>query len=159
MIDAVTSQIKALYPRTRTMPLKVSAPFHSSLLRSAATAFRPFLHNRAIWNKEKLSTPIISNVTAEPVESVDEIIDLLERQIYMPVRWFESVSRSCQMLHDAVQQQRQTHNVESLLLEISPRPVLLPLLQRMKHIPPHFLPQRFHVITNPEQLDSIPTTQ
>ena len=37
------------------------------------------------------TTPIIANVTANPVEKQEEIKDLLVKQLYSPVRWEESV--------------------------------------------------------------------
>ena len=72
----------------RAIPLTVSGPFHSELMRPAAHRL-----DEAI-NSIKLSTanpPVISNVTALPVQNATDVADLLVEQLYSPVRWEESV--------------------------------------------------------------------
>lgn len=74
----------------RVVPLRVSAPFHCSLMEIAAE------HLAKDLKEVKFSEPefdIICNVTAEPLASANDIADLLERQVTSPVRWTESVRK------------------------------------------------------------------
>lgn len=74
----------------RIIPLNVSGPFHSPLMvavgRELAAAF-----GRVGWHEA--APPVVSNVTAEPVSRVDEIRELLARQVSSPVEWVRSVRR------------------------------------------------------------------
>jgi [acyl-carrier-protein] S-malonyltransferase len=74
----------------RIIPLNVSGPFHSPLMvavgHELATAF-----DGVRWHEA--SPPLVSNVTAEPVSRVEEIRDLLARQVSSPVEWVRSVRR------------------------------------------------------------------
>jgi len=74
----------------RAIPLVVSGPFHSELMRPASGRLEEVL--RSIEMKHT-TVPIISNVTAEPVESVEEIKTLLVEQLYSPVQWENSVRK------------------------------------------------------------------
>ena len=80
----------------RCIPLKVSGPFHSSMLEGAGKKLREEL------DKVELSTmqiPYLTNVTADYVKDVAEVKDLLERQVSSSVRWQQSVER---MIADGV---------------------------------------------------------
>ncbi|MDH3335804.1 MAG: ACP S-malonyltransferase, partial [Rhodospirillaceae bacterium] len=68
--------------------LPVSAPFHCSLMADAADAMKVALQEAKI---NPPIIPLIANVTATPVSDVDEIRDLLVRQVTGTVRWRESV--------------------------------------------------------------------
>jgi len=74
----------------RIIPLNVSGPFHSPLMvavgRELAAAFAGVGWHRA-------RPPVVSNVTAEPVSTADEIRALLARQVSSPVEWVRSVRR------------------------------------------------------------------
>ena len=74
--------------KKKSIFLPVSAPFHSSLMKSAAEKMREKILNT---NFKKPSKELISNVTAEPVVDIDKIKDLLIQQIYSKVRWRESL--------------------------------------------------------------------
>lgn len=67
-----------------TIPLKVSAPFHSPMMKPAAMAFEKELN---IYNYSKLNYPVISNVRSKPYLNEKEIIPLLVDQITSPVNW------------------------------------------------------------------------
>ncbi len=70
--------------------LPVSAPFHSSMMAPAADRMAEALGHA------KISSPaatLIANVTAAPVQSPDDIRDLLVKQVTGRVRWTESVSK------------------------------------------------------------------
>ncbi|EZP78005.1 malonyl CoA-acyl carrier protein transacylase [Parageobacillus genomosp. 1] len=72
----------------RVIPLEVSGPFHSSLMKPAAGKLQEVLNGIAIHDAK---IPVIANVTAEPVVKKEEISRLLIEQLYSPVRWEESV--------------------------------------------------------------------
>ena len=74
----------------RAIPLVVSGPFHSELMRPAAQQLDAAIS--AIELKQA-SIPVISNVTAEPVTDASRIKDLLVEQLYSPVRWEESIQQ------------------------------------------------------------------
>ena len=72
----------------RAILLDVSAPFHCSLLQPAADAMAEAL---GAVDMEDPSTPLVANVTAQPVESAADLPDLLVRQVTATVRWRESM--------------------------------------------------------------------
>ncbi|MCA9673186.1 MAG: ACP S-malonyltransferase [Myxococcales bacterium] len=76
--------------RARCIPLKVSAPFHSSLMQPAADKLAERLAEIA-WQDCKL--PVIGNVEAEPYSEAGRIAALLEQQMTAPVRWRASVQK------------------------------------------------------------------
>ncbi|NPV71762.1 MAG: ACP S-malonyltransferase [Firmicutes bacterium] len=68
--------------------LKVSAPFHCSLMKPAADRLLPHLESVEITRP---SIPVYANVTAQPVENPSGIRELLYRQVYSPVQWEASI--------------------------------------------------------------------
>ncbi|WP_198471211.1 ACP S-malonyltransferase [Acetomicrobium sp. S15 = DSM 107314] len=72
----------------RAVPLKVSAPFHCSLMRPVADtlsrAFEACSWRRPVW-------PLVANATATPVTDIGEIQNVLRRQTYSPVLWKNSI--------------------------------------------------------------------
>ncbi|AEH48621.1 ACP S-malonyltransferase [Parageobacillus thermoglucosidasius] len=72
----------------RVIPLEVSGPFHSLLMKPAASHLQDVLNTIAIRDAE---IPVIANVTAQPVVKKEEILRLLIEQLYSPVRWEQSV--------------------------------------------------------------------
>jgi len=73
----------------RAIPLPVSTPNHSPLLKAAAERMRDALENVVI---RPPAVPIISNVTAAEVTEPEMIRRLLVEQITSRVRWRESVA-------------------------------------------------------------------
>ncbi|MET3698019.1 [acyl-carrier-protein] S-malonyltransferase [Bacillus oleivorans] len=73
----------------RVIPLEVSGPFHSSLMKPASEQLHNVLQE---LNWKNASVPVIVNVNAEPVQEKDELIRLLVEQLYSPVLWEDSVS-------------------------------------------------------------------
>ncbi|MBK6294814.1 MAG: ACP S-malonyltransferase [Rhodoferax sp.] len=72
----------------RALPLPVSAPFHSSLMRPAAERLREQLES------VEFSSPriaLINNVDVAIEVDADRIRDALYRQAFGPVRWVECV--------------------------------------------------------------------
>tara|TARA_B100000989_G_scaffold293593_1_gene271221 strand:- start:1286 stop:2212 length:927 start_codon:yes stop_codon:yes gene_type:complete len=74
--------------KIKNIRLNVSAPFHCNLMNSATESMREKINN---LNIKEIKIPIISNFTAKPSVSSDEIKKLLISQIEGRVRWLESV--------------------------------------------------------------------
>ncbi len=72
----------------RTLPLPVSAPFHSSLMKPAAEKLREQL---AAVTFAAPRIPVINNIDVRVEISPDRIRDALYRQAFGPVRWVECV--------------------------------------------------------------------
>tara|TARA_B100000963_G_scaffold84265_1_gene71880 strand:+ start:14956 stop:15897 length:942 start_codon:yes stop_codon:yes gene_type:complete len=74
--------------KLKSIPLKVSAPFHCSLMKPAAEIMK----DKIISTKFKdPSFQIINNVTAKEQKNPEKIKNLLIEQIYSTVRWRESI--------------------------------------------------------------------
>lgn len=89
LVTRLTAKIKR-EGQGRAIPLEVEGAFHSPIMKPAAEKFRQDLTKTSF---SALKTPIISNVTAEVVLSSDQIPLLLEKQIYSPVRWTETINQ------------------------------------------------------------------
>ena len=74
--------------KIKTIPLKVSAPFHCSLMKPAAHIMKDKIFKTSFKNS---SHQIISNVKAEPETEANKIKELLVDQIFSTVRWRESI--------------------------------------------------------------------
>jgi|TARA_B110000027_G_scaffold127907_1_gene147755 [acyl-carrier-protein] S-malonyltransferase len=74
--------------KKKCISLPVSAPFHCSLMNSAASKMKEKINN---VNFKKPEFEIIANVTASTVNNPDSIKELLVKQIYSKVRWRESI--------------------------------------------------------------------
>jgi [acyl-carrier-protein] S-malonyltransferase len=74
----------------RVIPLDVSAPFHTALMKPAAERLAPELCAAAARDPR---IPVVANVDAEPKRSAEAVRDALIRQIASPVQWEASVTR------------------------------------------------------------------
>jgi [acyl-carrier-protein] S-malonyltransferase len=74
----------------RALPLAVSAPFHSSLLKPASDQLREYLARVDIGAPQ---IPLINNIDVAMVSEPAAIKDALVRQAAGPVRWVESVQK------------------------------------------------------------------
>ena len=74
--------------KKRAIPLSVSAPFHCSLMKSAATKMQNKIN---LTNFDIPKHEIISNVTSSPEKDPKIIKELLIKQIYSSVKWRESI--------------------------------------------------------------------
>jgi [acyl-carrier-protein] S-malonyltransferase len=99
----------------KAIPLKVSAPFHCSLMAPAARKLAARLETVAI---APLAFPVVANVEARPNQDAARVKELLVRQVDHPVRWEETVRA---MADGGV-----TH-----VLEIGPGKVLAGLVRRI----------------------------
>ncbi|UJF35310.1 ACP S-malonyltransferase [Paenibacillus hexagrammi] len=73
----------------RVIPLEVSGPFHSSLMKPASERLADVL---AGLNMSEASMPVVANVTAQPVTQPDDIRRLLVEQVYSPVLWEDTIT-------------------------------------------------------------------
>lgn len=74
----------------RVVPLKVSGPFHSALLKGAGAKLGEALADVEI---HPIETPYLTNVTADYVKDPSEVKDYLIRQVSSSVRWQQTVER------------------------------------------------------------------
>ena len=74
--------------KIKSIPLKVSAPFHCALMKPATEIMREKILNTKFKNPQ---FKIVNNVTASPETNSDIIKELLIKQISSTVRWRESV--------------------------------------------------------------------
>lgn len=72
----------------RALPLPVSAPFHSSLMRPAAERLREQLAQTVFATPQ---IPVINNIDVTTPADADAIRDALYRQAFGPVRWVETI--------------------------------------------------------------------
>jgi [acyl-carrier-protein] S-malonyltransferase len=100
----------------RAVLLNVSAPFHCSLLRPAADRLAQILEQIPCG---RLAFPVISNVTAAPHPSAQEVQALLVAQVAAPVRWEASMRYALAQGCDTV-------------LEVGPGKVLASLMRRIE---------------------------
>ena len=99
-VDKACELLKAAGAK-RALPLPVSAPFHSSLMKPAAEKLRLALQALA-WAAPQID--VLNNVDVAVERDVAAICDALYRQAFGPVRWVECVQ--------ALQARGVTHVVE-----------------------------------------------
>jgi [acyl-carrier-protein] S-malonyltransferase len=86
-VEAGCAALKALGAK-RALPLPVSAPFHSSLMKPAAERLRERL---ASIDLKAPQIPVLNNIDVATPTDPDAIRDALYRQAFGPVRWVELV--------------------------------------------------------------------
>ncbi|SMB94811.1 [Acyl-carrier-protein] S-malonyltransferase [Thermanaeromonas toyohensis ToBE] len=99
----------------RVVQLNVSGPFHSSLMKPAAEGLKVELE-RVTFSRPRI--PVVSNVTADYVQEVEEIRQNLITQVASPVRWEESIKR---LISDGFE----------IFIEVGPGNVLSGLVRRI----------------------------
>lgn len=97
-IDAVQAAVEKLTAAgaRRCVPLKVSGPFHSPLLKGAGEKLAKELENVEI---NDIKIPYIANVTADYVTDKSMVKSLLEKQVSSSVKWQQTIER---MITDGV---------------------------------------------------------
>ena len=115
--SAVARAIEACKARgaKRAMPLPVSAPFHSSLMKPAGEKLGIYL---AKLSFQEAGIPVINNVDVKVESDHARIRDALVRQAASPVRWVETIR--------AMAAQGVTH-----VVECGPGKVLAGLVRRI----------------------------
>ncbi|KRO60499.1 MAG: ACP S-malonyltransferase [Pelagibacteraceae bacterium BACL5 MAG-121128-bin54] len=99
----------------KNIKLPVSAPFHCSLMNKATNVMNSEIMK---LNFQQSSIKLISNVTAKEIVDINELKELLIKQIENRVRWRESVIN---MINNGVNQ----------FIEIGPGKVLSGLVKRI----------------------------
>lgn len=118
----------------KAIPLKVSAPFHCSLMAPAAEKVRAALSAITV---NAPTIPVIANATAEPNQDASAVRELLVRQIDSAVLWDRSVVfMARQGVHRA--------------LELGPGKVLAGLVKRIEK------DLKVMSIGSPEEIDAAP---
>ncbi|MBP6006942.1 MAG: ACP S-malonyltransferase [Rhodoferax sp.] len=72
----------------RALPLPVSAPFHSSLMKPAAIKLREKLQSTSFAAPQ---IPVVNNIDVAVESDANRMRDALYRQAFGPVRWVECV--------------------------------------------------------------------
>ena len=80
----------------RCIPLNVSGPFHSPMLKGAGNKLAKELENVTIHD---ISIPYVTNVTGDFVADKEQVKDLLATQVSHSVKWIQCVEA---MLRDGV---------------------------------------------------------
>ena len=80
----------------RVLPLNVSGPFHSPMLKEAGEKLSEVLDQ---IHFQELELPYVTNVTAEPITDICKTKELLKEQVAASVRWQQSMER---MIEDGV---------------------------------------------------------
>lgn len=86
-VDSAIEALKAAGAK-RAMPLPVSAPFHTELMKPAGERLREALADVAIASP---AVPVVHNVHARTESDPEKIRALLVEQIYSPVLWTDCV--------------------------------------------------------------------
>ncbi|MBQ3124727.1 MAG: ACP S-malonyltransferase [Clostridia bacterium] len=97
-VDAVAKccEIAKEMGAKRAIMLDVSAPFHCALLKGAGDKLAKEMENVNVYD---MQIPVITNVTAEYINSKDDIKGLLEKQVSSSVLWEDSIRK---MIADGV---------------------------------------------------------
>ncbi|KAG9069799.1 hypothetical protein KI688_009124 [Linnemannia hyalina] len=100
-VDHASRMLQAKRIAARAVDLPVSAPFHCSLMQPAADEMKVALKN---VHFKKPVINVISNVTAKPITKVEDISDLLVRQVTGTVQWHTSIKclRDQENVHDYI---------------------------------------------------------
>lgn len=117
----------------KSVMLKVSAPFHCSLMAPAAKALASALEGVQL---APARFPIVANVSAKPVANDEEVRDGLTRQVDHPVQWTRTI--------EFLAEQGVTH-----ALELGPGKVLAGLGKRIDRS------IKVHSVAEPSDLDGI----
>ena len=113
-VDKACEVLKAKGAK-RALPLSVSAPFHSSLMKPAADRLRERL---ATTNFATPAIAVVNNIDVKVETDAAAIRDALYRQAFGPVRWVETVQ--------AIRARGITH-----LIECGPGKVLAGMVKRI----------------------------
>ncbi|PKR78588.1 [acyl-carrier-protein] S-malonyltransferase [Halalkalibacillus sediminis] len=94
-VELASEQLKEAGAK-RVLPLNVSGPFHSDLMKPASEDFKEALDKINIHSTE---VPVYANVHAKPITEASEIETCLVDQLYSPVQFTNTIQ---QMLEDGV---------------------------------------------------------
>lgn len=95
VVSGSTAGVQAVVDRgkeagaKRVIPLEVSGPFHSSLMKPASEQLATVLQG-VVMNEANV--PVVANVNALPVTDPNVIRKQLVEQVYSPVLWEDSIA-------------------------------------------------------------------
>ena len=99
-VDKACEVLKGMGAK-RALPLPVSAPFHSSLMKPAAERLKGALEAVDFADPK---IPVVNNIDVAIEDDHDRIRDALYRQAFGPVRWVECIHKIKAMgLHTVVE--------------------------------------------------------
>lgn len=113
-VEAAMESCKAAGAK-RALPLPVSAPFHTSLMKPAADNLADLVNT---VNFSAPQVPVVHNVHAQTETDPETIKALMLEQIYSPVKWVDCVNQL-------------KNNVATTLIECGPGKVLSGLTKRI----------------------------
>jgi [acyl-carrier-protein] S-malonyltransferase len=113
-VEAAMEACKAAGAK-RALPLPVSAPFHTSLMKPAADNLADLVNSVAFSAPQ---VPVVHNVHAQTESDPKTIKELMLEQIYSPVKWVDCVNQL-------------KNNGATTLLECGPGKVLSGLSKRI----------------------------
>lgn len=114
-VEAASQALKEAGAR-RVLPLKVSGPFHSPMLRTAGEQLEQALEKIEI---HPLQVPYLSNVTGEAVKDSRQVKELLIQQVCAPVRWQQCVESMLWMGVDTFVEIGPGHTLTGFLKKIN----------------------------------------
>ena len=97
-VEAAAAAAKEAGAR-RCIPLKVSGPFHTSLLRPAGDALRERLSGLELG---EMRVPVLFNTLGHEMGEGDDIVSLLERQVQSSVRMEDTICRLVELGVDRI---------------------------------------------------------
>lgn len=113
-VETASEQLKAAGVR-RVIPLVVSGPFHSDLMKPAASKLARVLENVDIHTSK---IPVVTNTDARSVMLAEDIETALVEQVFSPVLWEDSMQW---MIEQGVQR----------FVEVGPGQVLSGLMKKI----------------------------
>jgi len=99
----------------KVVPLSVSGPFHSPLMREAEEIFKSYLENIEFSDPK---TYIVSSTTGDVVKSKEEAKEILVKQFTSSVRWIDAINKL-------------TDLGERIFIEVGPGKVLQGLIKKI----------------------------
>jgi [acyl-carrier-protein] S-malonyltransferase len=99
----------------KAVKLAVSVPAHSSMLKEKAVEFGKYIDE---LNIQDAKVPVVSNITATPINTAEEIKKELKAHFYSPVRWVQTVEFL------------KNKDIDTII-EIGPKKVLTGLIKRI----------------------------
>ncbi|WP_223700266.1 ACP S-malonyltransferase [Sutcliffiella deserti] len=121
----------------RVIPLVVSGPFHSSLMKPAAQKLSEALAN---CNIQDTRIPVIANVDAQAMQTSSEMCEKLVKQLYSPVRWEQSVEKMIELGVDTFIEVGPGKVLSGLIKKINRKVTTIPVydLESLQKVKDHF---------------------
>ena len=115
--EKAVTQVSALATAkgAKSIPLKVSGAWHSTLIKDAQDEFKEYLETISFNSPQK---SIFLNVTADLSDNADEIKEIMGRQLCSSVRWYDAMNK---MIEEDVE----------VFVEVGPGRVLAGLLKKI----------------------------